>query len=39
MKVALRLADKKGVLNKIFATLIFVVAIYVLYRSGRTLLG
>jgi uncharacterized membrane protein YfcA len=39
MKVALRLADKKGVLNKIFSTLIFVVAAYVLYRSGRIVIA
>ena len=39
MKLALRLSDKKGVLNKIFATLIFAVAAYVLYRSGRTVIG
>lgn len=39
MKLALRLADKKGVLNKIFATLIFAVATYVLYRSGQAVIG
>lgn len=38
MKLALRLADRKGVLNKIFATMIFAVAAYVLYRSGQTLI-
>ncbi|MCX7318955.1 MAG: sulfite exporter TauE/SafE family protein [Hyphomicrobiales bacterium] len=39
MKSAVRLADRKGALNKIFACLIFVVAVYVLYRSGRSLLA
>jgi uncharacterized protein len=37
LKLAALLAKYKGALNVVFATLIFVVAIYVLYRSGRVL--
>ena len=37
MLLATRLSDHKQTLNRIFAGLIFVVAAYVLYRSGMTL--
>lgn len=37
MLLASRLASHKQTLNRIFAVLIFAVAIYVLYRSGTTL--
>jgi uncharacterized membrane protein YfcA len=35
MKLAAHLANYKGALNAVFATLIFIVAAYVLYRSGH----
>lgn len=37
MLLATKLSGRKDVLNRIFATLIFAVAAYVLYRSGMTL--
>lgn len=39
MTLSNRLATSKNTLNRIFATLIFMVAASVLYRSGRTLIG
>jgi uncharacterized membrane protein YfcA len=39
MTLANRLSARKNPLNRIFAVLIFAVAAYVLYRSGRTLMG
>lgn len=39
MTLANRLSRTKNTLNRIFAMLIFVVAAYVLDRSGRTLMG
>lgn len=36
--LSMRLAAKRGALNKIFATTVFIVAAYVLYRSGSELL-
>jgi len=39
MTLATRLAGRKDTLNRIFAALIFVVAGYVLYRSGGQLFG
>jgi uncharacterized membrane protein YfcA len=39
MTLANRLSSNKNTLNRIFAMLIFVVAAYVLYRSGRALMG
>lgn len=39
MMLANRLSARKNTLNRIFAALIFAVAAYVLYRSGRTLMG
>ena len=39
MMLANRLSAQKNTLNRIFAGLIFVVAAYVLYRSGTTLLA
>ena len=39
MMLANRLSARKNTLNRIFAGLIFVVAAYVLYRSGATLMG
>ena len=38
MTLANRLSTQKNVLNRIFATLIFAVAAYILYRSGQTLM-
>lgn len=35
--IAHKIAPQKGLLNKIFAGLIFIVAIYVIYKSGKTL--
>ncbi len=37
MRLANRLARFKNILNRVFAALIFVVAAYVIYRSGSTL--
>lgn len=39
MTLANRLSARKNTLNRIFAVLIFAVAAYVLYRSGRALMG
>jgi uncharacterized membrane protein YfcA len=39
MMVANRLSQEKDTLKRIFAVLIFVVAAYVLYRSGQTAMG
>lgn len=39
MTLANHVSTGKNTLNRIFAGLIFMVAAYVLYRSGRTLLG
>jgi uncharacterized membrane protein YfcA len=39
MTLAGRLAQKKDVLNRVFAGLIFCVAMYVLYRSSRAILS
>jgi uncharacterized membrane protein YfcA len=39
MTLANRLSVQKNTLNRIFAVLIFMVAFYVLYRSGMTLMG
>lgn len=39
MLLASRLASHKQTLNRIFAALIFVVAAYVLYRSGQSLIA
>ncbi|MDI1328188.1 MAG: hypothetical protein PSV23_15455 [Brevundimonas sp.] len=36
-RLAKHLSDKKGALNSVFAALIFVVAICMLYRSVRSL--
>ena len=36
-RLAKRLSDRKGALNSVFAALIFVVAIYMLYRSAAAL--
>ena len=39
MKLAVYLGARKNTLNLIFVGIIFIVAAYVLYRSGRTLMG
>ena len=39
MLLATRLASRKNTLSRILALLIFIVAVYVLYRSGTTLLA
>ena len=39
MTLANRLSTQKNTLNRILAVLIFIVALYVLYRSGMTLIG
>jgi hypothetical protein len=39
MMLANRLSHRKDTLKRIFAVLIFVVAAYVLYRSGQTMIG
>lgn len=36
--LAHRLAPQKGLLNKIFASVIFIVAIYVIYKSGTSII-
>ena len=39
MRLACNLSTQKGVLNRVFAGLIFIVAAYVLYRSGQNIWG
>jgi hypothetical protein len=37
MRLASHLSQFKSALNTVFASLIFVVAVYVLYKSGQSL--